>query len=138
MEPKALFFEALFTHVSERVAEANPAAGLEISRYGVRGLYFTVKRAQPPRKVEVNLLGPGAFAHFGKAAVPMDVVDSNVAVRLADCVNLTAEQWADDIMGFLLKPEPAQAAAAAASAAPAKAKASAPAKPPAKKPGKKN
>jgi hypothetical protein len=110
MDVRTGFFDNLFDVVARRVKDAAPASGLEITRQGVRGLYFSVKRQQPAREVTANFLGAGAYIHVGKAAIPADVVDARVAVRLTDSATLTVDQWADSMMEYLLKSEPAAAA----------------------------
>ena len=138
MDAKTRFFDSLFIAVSELVRDANGDGGLDISRYGARGLYFSVKRKDPVRKIEVNFQGPASFVHLGPAGIPVEAVDTKVAIRHTDGITLTVDQWADSIMQYLMKPEPAKAAAAAsAGKAAAKPTEKPTEKPVAKKPGKK-
>ncbi|MFB3812756.1 MAG: hypothetical protein ACE14L_01485 [Terriglobales bacterium] len=129
MDVRTGFFEKLLDTVADRLRDAAPADGLELSRYGARGLHFTLKRRQPAREVAVNFLGSGSFIHMGTSAIPVDVVDDRVAIRLTDSATMTVDQWADSMFAHLMKPEPAQAVAAAAESAPPPPKAAAKAAP---------
>ncbi len=115
MDHRVRFFDKLFDAISDRARDHN--GEFEVSRYGNRGLYFSVKRKQPVREAAVNFMGGGAFVHLGSTATALDVVDEQVAIRLTDSATLTVEQWAETMMQHLMKAEPAQAAAATAGSA---------------------
>jgi hypothetical protein len=100
-EPLIRFFDALYVAVSEKLAGKQD---VQISRYGTRGLFFSVQRSQPRREAAVNFQGGQSFLNMGTAAIPVEVVNETVAIRLSDAATLTVEQWADSICHFILQP----------------------------------